>query len=60
MSELQPASPHYVTWQSVRYKPELVVRTILVTEYTNGEKLWHDLDAKGKRLRIWYSVKESR
>lgn len=48
--------PTYVTWQSVRYKPELVVKTVLIREYSNGEKLYQDLDAKGKKIRIWYSV----
>lgn len=56
---MQPESPHYVTWQSVRYKPELVVKTVLIREYSNGEKLYHDLDAKGKKIRIWYSVPNS-
>ena len=51
---MQPESPHYVTWTSVRYKPELVVKTVLIREYSNGEKLYHDLDAKGKKIRIWY------
>lgn len=44
----------YVTWTSVRYKPELVAKTILIREYSNGMKLYHDLDAKGKKIRIWY------
>lgn len=50
----QPAKPDYVTWASVRYKPELVAKTVLIREYSNGMRLYHDLDAKGKKIRIWY------